>query len=155
MNPLMKVSFFLGLACTAGGAFASGDDNYWTQKYCSTADDSLHFAVGSTVKVFYGRTLELVGPERERRKVGFNAPQDLKFKTSARQELVNKRQDNCKPGKQDAVENWQLVTFEKVDITRQDDQEFSESLIGLSRNKRSLTGYWLCEEQGRRTITCD
>ena len=61
---------------------------------------------------------------------------------------------SCQEGDKWGVGSWKIVTAKRIIITKDDGSEFSENILGVSSDKKSVGAFWICEKYGSSFRIC-
>lgn len=78
---------------------------------------------------------------------------DVRIQKSDEASVVNEVNSTCENGY--GWENVKTITTKKVTVTKDDGSEFPKKTAGLSKDKKSVEKYVICESEVKEQVRCD
>jgi len=136
------------------GLFSNTASASFYQRICSSADGYTKKADGHLA---FHTTLTNIDYENgERIETPITLDYDsFKIETLSSKKLISENSSNCDKKYGSGFANWRNVTFETIEITKNDGSLFPKGVVGVSQDRTKVTADLLCEEDGNSQVFCE
>ena len=145
----MKTLILFSLLFSSLGAKAS-----YFQNYCGNAEGTVRVADGHDENYFM-LTERVWGDHGVSEKQIKYIDYELSEKSSKSIEIENSFENSCKDGDETGYGSWKVVTSKVVTVYKVDGSLFSEDIVGVSEDRKTVSAYVICEENGSSMVLCE
>ena len=126
------------------------------QEYCSSADQTVTQKMGhmdtelSVTERIYSNT----GVTENKIKLAYH-DDNIEINYSEEKEIFSKNESNCDPKTGHGYGTWSNAESKKLTISKKDGSLFSQNIVGVSADQKSISAYVICQTDGNSMIMCE